>query len=84
MTTINDVAKVCGVSKATVSRVINNKADGVGKETRLRIQQIIAEMGYRPNALAQGIATSKTKTIGVILPNITTPCVPKSVCGINN
>ena len=80
--TIEYIARLANVSKATVSRVINNKAEGVGKETRARVQAIIQEYGYKPNLLARGIATSQTKTIGLVIPDITNPFFPAVVKAI--
>lgn len=74
--TIEFIARMANVSKATVSRVINNKAEGVGRETRLRVQKVIEEYGYEPNLLARGIATSHTKTIGLVIPDIMNPFFP--------
>jgi LacI family transcriptional regulator len=82
--TIDDIARIAGVSKATVSRVINQKTDGVGKETRQRIQKLIDDLDYKPNLLARGIVTSKTKTLGVILPDITNPFFPELIKSIEN
>jgi LacI family transcriptional regulator len=80
--TIEYIARLANVSKATVSRVINNKAEGVGKETRARVQAIIKEYGYKPNLLARGVATSQTKTIGLVIPDITNPFFPAVVKAI--
>lgn len=66
--TIYEVAAAAGVSLATVSRVINNH-DNVTKETREKVQAAINRLGYRPSALAQALATSKTTNIGVIIPS---------------
>lgn len=82
--TIEYIARMANVSKATVSRVINNKAEGVGKETRARVQQLIDEYGYMPNLLARGIATSHTKTIGLVIPDIANPFFPALVKAIEN
>jgi len=71
--TIEDIARLSGVSKATVSRVLNEKSEGVGDETRKRIQKLIDDLEYKPNLLARGIVTSKTKTLGFILPDISNP-----------
>jgi len=84
MITMEDIAKICGVSKATVSRVLNDKPDGVGAETRERIKKVIKEMEYRPNNLAQSIVNRRTKTIGLILPNIDNPFFPMIVHGVEN
>lgn len=64
MITIYDIAKKAGVSAATVSKVLNNQPD-VGQKTRQKIQKIALELGYQPNATARGLATKKSKTIGV-------------------
>ena len=80
--TIEYIARLANVSKATVSRVINNKAEGVGKETRARVQAFIDQYDYRPNLLARGVATSQTKTIGLVIPDITNPFFPAVVKSI--
>ena len=63
--TIQQVADKAGVSIQTVSRVLNNRPD-VSLETRQRVQQIIAELGYQPYAIARGLATKRTFTLGLI------------------
>jgi len=72
-TTIADIAKQAGVSKATVSRVLNNKPEGVGAETRLKIQEIIRVTGFQPSGVARGLATGKSHSVGLIIPDITNP-----------
>lgn len=79
--TINDIAKLANVSKASVSRVINNKSEGVGKETRDRILKVIEEHQFQPSMLARGLVTKRTKTIGLIIPDITNPFFPQLVRG---
>ena len=59
--TIYDVAKEADVSLATVSRVIND-SNVVREDTRMRVQQAIEKLGYKPNAIAQGLALSITTT----------------------
>ncbi|HBS10435.1 MAG TPA: hypothetical protein DEA28_01710 [Firmicutes bacterium] len=66
--TIYEVAKVSGVSLATVSRVINN-ADSVKPETKRKVLSVIKKLGYKPSGLAQALATNKTTNIGVIIPS---------------
>jgi LacI family transcriptional regulator len=78
--TIKDIAKKANVSITTVSRVLN-KEEGVGDETRARILKIIEESGYRPNAVARGLVTKKTNTLGLILPDISNPFFPDIVRG---
>ena len=65
--TIYDVAKEAGVSLATVSRVING-SDVVREDTRVKVEEAINKLGYKPNAIAQGLALSKTTTIALIVP----------------
>lgn len=67
--TIYEVAKAAGVSLATVSRVINNQSN-VTQETRRKVEDTIARLGYKPNALAQGLATNRTTNIGIIIPDV--------------
>lgn len=66
--TIYEVAKQSGVSLATVSRVINN-AENVSEATRDKVNTVIKKLGYKPSVLAQGLATSRSATIGVIIPS---------------
>ncbi len=82
--TISDIAKIAKVSKATVSRVINNKSEGVSLETAQRIRDIIEELGYRPNSLARSIVNSKAKMLGLVIPDITNPFFPHLVRGIED
>ncbi|MDD2591681.1 MAG: LacI family DNA-binding transcriptional regulator [Erysipelotrichaceae bacterium] len=65
--TIYDVAKEANVSLATVSRVING-VEIVRSDTRDRVQQAIEKLGYKPNAIAQGLALKKTTIIGLVIP----------------
>ncbi len=82
--TITDIAKMSNVSKATVSRVINNKSGGVSEQTRDRISKIIQDVGYKPNLMARSIVTSETKTIGLIIPDIQNPFFPQMVRGVQD
>ncbi len=63
--TIRDVATRASVSYQTVSRVLNGRPD-VAAETRLRIQQVIEELGYRPSAIARSLISKRTYTLGLI------------------
>ena len=69
---LRDVAKRAGVSPMTVSRVINN-ALSVRPETRERVEEVIAAMGYIPNRLAQGLISQRTGTLGLIIPDVANP-----------
>ncbi|MGO4888743.1 catabolite control protein A [Anaerobacillus sp. MEB173] len=68
-TTIYDVAREANVSMATVSRVVNGNPN-VKPTTRKRVLEAIERLGYRPNAVARGLASKKTTTVGVIIPDI--------------
>ena len=65
--TIKDIAKLVGVSPATVSRVCNNHPS-ISKETRERVQKAIQEMGYEPPVSQEGLPAQAEKTFGVVLP----------------
>jgi len=72
MTTIREVAERAGVSYATVSHVINNTRV-VSPETRQRVLAAMAELNYRPNALARSLRQGKTNTLGLVLPDSANP-----------
>lgn len=82
--TIGDIAKLANVSKATVSRVINNKSEGVGEETRQKILKIIEELDYKPSTIARGLVTKRTNTIGLIVPDIANPFFPQLARGVED
>lgn len=63
---IDEVARLANVSKMTVSRVVNNKGN-VAPDTLQKVNAAIKELGFRPNAVAQGLATNTTKIIGMVL-----------------
>lgn len=67
--TIYDVAREAGVSMATVSRVVNGNPN-VKPATRKKVMDAIQRLGYRPNAVARGLASKRTTTVGVIIPDI--------------
>ncbi len=80
-TTIYDVAGAAKVSLATVSRVMNNP-EKVNKETRDKVLRVIKELGYRPNAIARGLASRKSTTVGVIVADISRAAVSQLLGGI--
>lgn len=71
--TMLDIARLSGVSKATVSMVINQKDVNISEETRNKILKLVEELNYIPNSVARSLATRKSGTIGIILPDITNP-----------
>lgn len=81
--TIYDVAREAKVSMATVSRVLNGTAV-VKDDTKQRVVEAIARLGYRPNAVARGLASKKTRTIGVIVPDVSAAFVAEVVRGIED
>lgn len=70
---MQDVANLAGVSRTTVSFVINNVEEaGIPQETRDRVWQAVEQLGYRPNAIAQGLRSARTHTIGFISDEVAT------------
>lgn len=70
---MSDVANAAGVSKTTVSRIINGNFQYVTEETKLKVLKIITELDYRPNAIAKGLKQMKTNVIGIVLSNLQNP-----------
>lgn len=70
--TIGDVAATAGVSRQTVSRAINGKGE-ISAETRERVLAAVRALGYRPSSIARGLKTSRTLTIGLVVPDIANP-----------
>ncbi|MBI2940423.1 MAG: LacI family DNA-binding transcriptional regulator [Chloroflexi bacterium] len=66
--TIADVARTAGVSRQTVSRVVNNKGE-ISAQTRQRIRAIIEELGYRPHVIASSLAGGRSRHIGLVITN---------------
>lgn len=81
MVTIKDIAEECKVSITTVSNVLNGKAK-VGEQTKQRILEAIQKRGYRPNTIAQGLRSQKTKLIGIIADDIAQFTTPAIIEGI--
>lgn len=78
---INEIASLSGVSRATVSRFLN---DGyVSEEKKEKIRRVIEETGYKPSAQAQTLRTKKTNLIGVIIPKINSDSISRMVAGIS-
>jgi LacI family transcriptional regulator len=79
--TIDDIARLAGVSKATVSRVLNHKPD-VDPVTRERILRIMEEEGFVPSITASGLAGGRSRLIGVLVPSFTWPLIPDVMRGV--
>src|SRR5690606_37221503 len=83
--TIEDVAKLAAVHKATVSRALNPRTEHqIGRDTVIRVRAAAARLGYVPNAMARGLRTASSMTIGVVLPDLTNPLFPPIVRGIED
>ena len=81
--TIDDVARLAEVHKATVSRALNaGTRDQVNAETVKRVKRAARQLGYVPNAMARGLRISKSMIIGVIIPDLMNPIFPPIVRGI--
>ena len=79
--TIYDVARKADVSLATVSRVLNNPGR-VKEKTRTRVLEVIKELGYRPNAIARGLASRRSTNIGLIVPTLSRASISEMTNGI--
>ncbi len=79
--TIKDIARMADVSTATVSMILNNKDENISPTTRERVLRIVKESNYIPNTMARSLVTRKTKTIGLIIPDIANPFFPELARG---
>ena len=79
--TLRDVAALAGVSSRTVSNVVNGYAP-VAEATRLRVQQAVDKLGYRPNVLARNLAAGRSGQIAVVVPYLDTPYFAELLQGI--
>ncbi|MDN5851323.1 MAG: LacI family transcriptional regulator [Actinomycetia bacterium] len=82
--TLRDVADAAGVHTATASRALNPQTRGlVNAETAKRVLRIAESLGYQPNTIARSLKTAKSRTIGVVVPDLTNPLFPPIVRGID-
>lgn len=81
MTTIADIARLAGVAKSTVSRYLNGGS--VSNATKRKIEEIIKETNYSPNAFAQSLKAKKTNIIGVIVPRMGSFATSRTLDGID-
>src|SRR5260370_8187543 len=72
MANIKDVARAAGVSVSTVSHVLSGNRP-ISEATRMRVKETIAQLGYRPNRLAQGLVNKSTSLVGLLVPNLGNP-----------
>src|SRR5688500_13264826 len=83
LATITQVARHAGVGVATVSRVLNGSS-AVREQTRQRVLEAIAELGYAPNPAARALSTGRTQSVGVVAPFFTRPSVIERLRGISH
>lgn len=82
--TLDDVAKISGFSKSTVSRALRNEDKYVNPCTKKRVEEVARKLGYIPNAVARSLRSRKTTSIGVIIADICNPFFPSVVRGIED
>src|ERR1700743_150591 len=80
MSSIKKVAEVAGVSVGTVSHVITCSVP-VSEPLRMKVQAAIRQLNYHPNHVARSLKTSKTRTLGIIVPDMTIPFFPQVIRG---
>ena len=80
--TIRDIARLAGVSKATVSRVLNKKPD-VNPATRERILRLMEEWAFVPSITASRLAGGRSRVIGILIPSLTWPAIPEIMRGVS-
>lgn len=83
MATIYEVSELAGVSLATVSRVINNTVP-VREATRLKVEAAMQELGYRPNSVAQSLASNRSNSIGIVVSELGGPFYGELLSRIEN
>lgn len=80
--TIGDIALKAGVSIATVSRVLNNKRY-VNPETRERVLRVVEEAGFVPNVIASGLASGRSRFLGIVVPSFAWSFIPDIMYGVS-
>ena len=83
MATIYQVSELAGVSLATVSRVMNNNAR-VSEATRNKVLDAMAQLGYRPNSIAQSLASNRSNSVGILVSELHGPFYGEMLSGIEN
>ena len=79
-----DVAEKAGVSKSTASQFLNGRFDFMSFDTRLRLQKAVEELNYVPNNIARSLKTNKTKTLGVIVRDISSYYTSQTIRGMDD
>ena len=84
MPSIADVSVAAGVSKATVSRVLNNTSPYLRAETRQRVERAIAKLGFRPSSIARSLASRRTRTVGLLISDVGNPFYADVIHGVED
>ncbi|QIL45975.1 LacI family transcriptional regulator [Vagococcus coleopterorum] len=82
--TIKDIAKEAGVSITTVSQILNNKGHRFSEKTRQKVLEVVADHDYKPDVVAQSMITKRSKTIGMIVPDVTDFFFSKLIEGVES
>lgn len=82
--TIDDVARMAGVSKTTVSRILNGNYSQATEETKEKVLKIIRDVNYRPNPMARGLKQMRTNIIGIVLSNLSNPFWSRVLEGVED
>ncbi|MGH3358922.1 MAG: LacI family DNA-binding transcriptional regulator [Nocardioidaceae bacterium] len=83
--TLRDVAKAAGVHAATASRALNPETRRlVNSDTAHRVLKVAEALGYQPNPIARSLKTAKSRTVGLVIPDLTNPLFPPIVRGIED
>ena len=80
---IKKISQLAGVSVATVSRVLN-KNGRFSKQTEQRVMDIVRKYNYIPNQVARGLRTSRIKSIGIVVPDVTNEFFSKIILAVQN
>lgn len=86
MLTIRELAKASGYSPTTISLVLNNSPAGrsIPQSTRTKVRAIAQKLGYHPNQFARSLRSNRSRTVAVIVPDISDPYCAQILCGIDN
>lgn len=81
---IKDIARICGVSVSTVSKILNGKADNISEATKKTVLKRVKELNYIPNETARSMVTKKSRIIAFVIPDISNPYFPEIARGIGD
>lgn len=82
--TIADVARLAGVSKSSVSRVLSGNTSYMSEVTRLRVETAIHDLQYRPNMIARSLISNRTRTVGLLISDVSNPFYPEVIHGVED